>query len=54
MSLSFLLLVGLMTIVSMLVMSFFYNWLDARAASWTRLARIYETETEPSIPSGVI
>jgi hypothetical protein len=47
MSLSFLLLAGAMLFVSMLVMSFFYNWLDARAASWDRLARLYETEIGP-------
>jgi hypothetical protein len=39
--------VAVITLVSMLVMSFFYNWLDARAASWDRLARLYETEIDP-------
>jgi hypothetical protein len=39
--------VAVMMLASMLVMSFFYNWLDARAASWDRLARLYETEIDP-------
>jgi len=30
--------------ISILLMSFFYNWLDSRSASWDRLARLYETE----------
>jgi hypothetical protein len=47
MPLSFLPLVFAVILVSMLVMSFFYNWLDARAATWDSLARFYETETEP-------
>jgi hypothetical protein len=48
MSLSFLLFAGLLMFVSTLVMSYFYNWLDARAASWDRLAHFYETELEPA------
>jgi hypothetical protein len=43
--------VAFMMLASMLVMSFFYNWLDARAASWERLARIYETEIDPDANS---
>jgi len=39
--------------MSMLVMSFFYNWLDARAATWDKLARLYETEIEPDSSSFV-
>ena len=53
MSLSFLSFVCVMIFVSMLVMSFFYNWLDARAATWDRLARFYETEIEPDSSSFV-
>ena len=53
MSLSFLLFLCVMIFVSMLVMSFFYNWLDARAATWDRLSRFYETETEPDSRSFV-
>jgi hypothetical protein len=36
-----------MGFASMLVMSFFYNWLDARAASWNRQAALYETDIGP-------
>ena len=51
MSLSFLLCAGLLMFVSTLAMSFFYNWLDARAASWNTLAYFYETELEPALNS---
>jgi hypothetical protein len=47
MSLSILFPLGVMIVASVLLMSFFYNWLDARASSWDRLAIFYATEAEP-------